>query len=132
MGSKEGSKASLQKVRPSCDPVPRRVKDGRGDIEWETEDLGLWSFVVSPTLRGLAIFKQVMRFFARNEEHRSPSMIVLRRLCLDASFILAFLAIFRIAWRKSGIRRREVNAALIVLWRALLGRKERLMVDRGV
>ncbi|KAF9263685.1 ACBP-domain-containing protein [Marasmius fiardii PR-910] len=130
--SPSGSRAKLPTSRDSFTPGSRSPTDGRGNIEWEMEDLGLWSFVVTPTLRGLDFLKQVIRFFARNEEHRSPSMIVLRRLCLDASFILAFLALFRMVWRKSGIRRREVNAALIVLWRALLGRRERLLVDRGV
>ncbi|KAG7097219.1 hypothetical protein E1B28_004590 [Marasmius oreades] len=133
--SPSGSRTRLPTSRDGFLPGGRgggSPTDRQGSIEWDTEDLGLWSFVVTPTLRGLEFLKQVAGFFARSEGNRSPSLIVLRRLCLDASFILCFLALFRILWRKSGIRRREVNAALVVLWRALLGRKERLLVDRGV
>jgi len=44
------------------------------------------------------------------------------------------LAVIRTLWRKSGVRRREVKAALLLLWRAVLGttKTNRTMVDRGV
>lgn len=75
--------------------------------------------------------KELATFFARNE-NRSPTLIIVRRLCLDVSFLLCVLALVRTIWKRSGVRRREVRAALIVLWRALLGTKERVLVDRGV
>jgi len=92
----------------------------------------MWSFVVNPVSRGIEALREAATFFAR-DEHRSPTLIVVRRLCLDVSFLLCVLAVIRAIWRKSGVRRREVNAALIVLARAILGtKKARVMVDRGV
>jgi len=41
----------------------------------------------------------------------------------------------RSIWRKTGLRRREVYRALGMVWVALVGssgKKERVMVDRGV
>uniref|UniRef100_A0A0W0FL07 ACB domain-containing protein n=1 Tax=Moniliophthora roreri TaxID=221103 RepID=A0A0W0FL07_MONRR len=129
----ESNSPAASRTRLSGGNTPGRASpDDRGSIEWDTDDLGLWSFLVNPTLRTVQLLRNIAQFFAKNESNRSPSMIVLRRLCLDASFLLCFLALFRMIWRKSGVRRREVNAALVVLWRALLGRRERLLVDRGV
>ncbi|KAL0070982.1 hypothetical protein AAF712_002203 [Marasmius tenuissimus] len=131
---------SRTRLSASRDTLARRKSNpspphNRGDDdEWDghVEDLGLWTFVVVPTLRGLDFLKRLMKFFVRSEADRSPSMIVLRRLCLDASFLFCFVAVLRLVWKRSGVRRKEVNAALGVLWRALLGRRERLLVDRGV
>ncbi|KAJ7179416.1 hypothetical protein C8R46DRAFT_1073695 [Mycena filopes] len=105
---------------------------GRDTHEWDLDDLGMWSLVVNPISRGIEALREAAMFFAR-DENRSPTSIVVRRLCLDVSFLLCVLAVIRAIWRKSGVRRREVNAALVVLWRAILGtKKPRVMVDRGV
>ncbi|KAJ3998645.1 ACBP-domain-containing protein [Lentinula boryana] len=110
---------------------------GRGSLpeeshtEWDLDDLGMWSLVLNPVSRAIEHLKQLSRFFARNE-NRSPSMIVLRRLCLDMSFLFCVVGLIRFLWKRSGVRRREVNAALRVLWRAILGRDERVMIHRGV
>jgi hypothetical protein len=79
------------------------------------------------------------RLYARGRRLHtsSPVLLVVRRLFLDASFVLAVLGLTRWMWRKTGLRRREVYVALGVLWRALVGsdaapRKGRKMVDRGV
>lgn len=111
---------------------PRSPADGRArHHEWDLEDLGMWSLVLNPLSRGVDSLKELATFFARNE-NRSPTLIIVRRLCLDVSFLLCVLALVRTIWKRSGVRRREVRAALIVLWRALLGTKERVLVDRGV
>jgi hypothetical protein len=100
--------------------------------QWDSDDLGMWSLVLNPLSRGLASLRALFVFFVRSE-NRSPTFIVVRRLCLDVSFLLCVLAVVRAIWKKSGVRRREVRMALIVLWRALVGsKKERVMVDRGV
>ncbi|KAF5393887.1 hypothetical protein D9757_000286 [Collybiopsis confluens] len=120
--------------RPQLGTSPRGTPTwGRGSPhlqheEWDLDDLGMWSTVLNPISR---LSEHLARFFARNE-NRSPSMIVLRRLCLDVSFLLFILGCLRFVWKKSGVRRREVNAALRILWRAILGRDNRVMVDRGV
>ncbi|KAJ7591366.1 acyl CoA binding protein-domain-containing protein [Mycena floridula] len=101
--------------------------------KWDLEDLGMWSLVIDPVARGIDYLRKLAKFFAK-DENRSPSMIIFRRLSLDISFLLCFLAVIRLLWKKSGVRRREVYAALVVLLRAILGSKPkpRLMVDRGV
>ncbi|KAJ7117303.1 hypothetical protein C8R43DRAFT_902079 [Mycena crocata] len=106
---------------------------GRDTHEWDLDDLGMWSLVVNPISRGIETLREAATFFAR-DENRSPTLIIVRRLCLDISFLLCVLAVIRALWKKSGVRRREVNAALVVLWRAILGTKKstRTMVDRGV
>ncbi|KAJ6516197.1 hypothetical protein C8R45DRAFT_959228 [Mycena sanguinolenta] len=106
---------------------------GRHAPEWDLDDLGMWSLVANPVARGIEALREAATFFAR-DENRSPTAMVVRRLVLDTSFLLCVLAVIRLIWKKSGVRRREVNAALIVLWRAIIGSKKapRIMVDRGV
>jgi len=103
----------------------------RGDYEWDLDDLGMWSLVLSPVTRVGATLRQLAKFFATSEH--SPTLIVVRRLCLDASFLFCILWVLRSLWRKTGVRRREVKLALKILGRALMGRQqERSLVNRGV
>ncbi|KIK65583.1 hypothetical protein GYMLUDRAFT_240099 [Collybiopsis luxurians FD-317 M1] len=126
---------SILSSRPQLGTSPRGTPTwGRGSSphlpheEWDLDDLGMWSLVLNPFSR---FMERLSRFFSRNE-NRSPSMVVLRRLCLDLSFLVCLLGFIRFMWKRSGVRRREVNAALRLLWRAILGRDNRVMVDRGV
>jgi hypothetical protein len=106
--------------------------DRNGEPFWDINDLGMWSVVLNPLSRGLEKLRVMSAFFARTE-NRSPSMIIIRRLCLDVSFFLCVIAIVGAIWRKSGVRRREVKTALVVLWNAVLGIKpQQPHVDRGV
>jgi len=106
--------------------------DRNGEPFWDIDDLGMWSVVLNPLSRGLEKLRVISTFFARTE-NRSPSMIIIRRLCLDVSFFLCVIALVGAIWRKSGVRRREVKAALVVLWKAVLGVKpDQPHVDRGV
>jgi hypothetical protein len=117
---------------PNWSGAQRGSPTGRRDpSEWDLDDMGMWSLVLHPLSRTLVVLRDLARFFARNES-RSPTLIIVRRLCLDVSFLLCVLALVRAIWRKSGVRRREVRAALIVLWRAFLGTEKRSIVDRGV
>jgi hypothetical protein len=71
--------------------------------------------------------------FLSNTEGRSPTFVVLRRLFLDISFILCTLTLIKTMWRKTGVRRRAVNAAIRALWWAIIGRTPaRDMADRGI
>lgn len=88
--------------------------------QWDIDDLGMWSLILNPLSRGIVRLREVAIFFARNE-HRSPSMTIVRRLCLDVSFLLSVITIVRGLWIRSGVRRREVKIALIILWRAIVG-----------
>lgn len=105
--------------------------DPHGDYEWDLNDLGMWSLVLSPVTRVGSTIRQLTKFFATSEH--SPTLIVVRRLCLDMSFIFCVLWLARSIWRKTGVRRREVKLALKILGRALIGRQQdRNLVDRGV
>ncbi|KAF8640065.1 hypothetical protein AX17_001306 [Amanita inopinata Kibby_2008] len=106
--------------------------DGRGRPHWDLNDLGLWSIILNPISNSIDVIRDFARFLARDES-RSPFAIIVRRLCLDFSFLLCAIAITRYLWRESGVRRREVRTALKMLWRAMLGTKApRVMVDEGV
>lgn len=96
------------------------------------DDLGLWSYVVRLLL---GCIRSARSTFAHllSSEGRSPALIIVRRLFLDLSFILAVLALVRAGWRKSGVRRREIAHALRVLWRAVVGEQvPRALISRGV
>lgn len=105
--------------------------DHREDYEWDLNDLGMWSLVLSPVTRVGGTVRQLVRFFATSEH--SPALVVVRRLCLDMSFLFCVLWVLRSLWRRTGVRRREVRLAFKILIRAILGRQqERALVDRGV
>ncbi|KAK2466443.1 hypothetical protein APHAL10511_002085 [Amanita phalloides] len=115
--------------------VPSRggsPNDGRNSLNWDMNDLGLWSLILNPISHSLDSIRGFTHFLAKDET-RTSFAIVVRRLCLDFSFLLCAILITKYLWRKSGVRRREVRIALRMLWRALLGTKTpRVMVDHGV
>ncbi|OJT13366.1 hypothetical protein TRAPUB_10132 [Trametes pubescens] len=103
-----------------------------GGVRWDVDDMGMWTLVLHPLARALRLFRQLAAFLA-NGEGRSPTFVVVRRLFLDISFVLCFLALVKAGWRRSGVRRKEVVAALRGLWHAILGQQgRRHMVERGV
>lgn len=109
--------------------LPLRSSSGRGSptdnrpeaLQWDLDDMGMWSFVLKPLSRVVVSLKQLLIFFVRSK-NRSPVLTIVRRLFLDISFSLAALGLMRLTWKKTATRRREVNAALILLWAALSGR----------
>jgi len=110
----------------------RSPSDRQNDPQWDIDDMGMWSLVLNPLSRGVDILHSFATFFARNE-NRSPTMIIVRRLCLDISFLICVVGIISAIWKKSGVRRKEVRAALLVLWRAILGNKiPHESIERGV
>jgi hypothetical protein len=102
--------------------------DRDGVNKWDINEIGMWSFILNP----LSDAKDTLRTCFARDENRSPSSVIIRRLCLDISFLLCVISVIGAIWRRSGSRRREVRAALIVLWRAIVGSPSRAMVDRGV
>lgn len=99
------------------------------------DDLGLWSYVARLLLGCIRSARSTFAYVL-SSEGRSPALIIVRRLFLDLSFILAVLALVRAGWRKSGVRRREIARALKVLWRAVVGEQARVparaLISRGV
>ncbi|TCD66814.1 hypothetical protein EIP91_000892 [Steccherinum ochraceum] len=120
--------ASRSSARRGDSPYGSRVDDHHFNLD----DMGMWSIILSPLSRTMGMFRTLLDFLASSEQ-RSPTFIIIRRLFLDISFLLCILACFRMAWRRTGLRRREVLHALGGVWRAMLGHKRpRVMVDRAV
>ncbi|KAG2077723.1 ACBP-domain-containing protein [Suillus decipiens] len=119
--------------------LPLKSSSGRGSptdnrpeaLEWDLDDMGMWSFILKPLLRVTVSLKQLLIFFGRSE-NRSPVLTIVRRLFLDISFSLAVLGLLRLTWKKTATRRREVNAALILLWAAVSGTKRGRQMISGV
>ncbi|KIJ70473.1 hypothetical protein HYDPIDRAFT_23575 [Hydnomerulius pinastri MD-312] len=97
-------------------------------FEIDFSDIGLWSLILKPLLKGLSSLHALLRFFLRSDQqgNRGPVLMVVRRLCLDISFVLGVLGVLRVVWKRSGVRRREVGEALGVLWGAVLGKRRKV------
>jgi hypothetical protein len=101
-------------------------------ISWDFDEMGLWAVVFKYLGRMLKSLRE-FAIFLSNNEGRSPTFLVFRRLFLDISFILCMLTLIKTVWRRTGARRRAVNAAMRALWWALVGRTPmRDMADRGI
>ncbi|ETW84259.1 hypothetical protein HETIRDRAFT_472785 [Heterobasidion irregulare TC 32-1] len=106
--------ASASPTWPGARGIGRGSPRALGGSSWNFDEMGLWSYVLKALVRVVARSQQLVSFLA-DHEHRSPTLIVVRRLFLDLSFILCVLAVIR------------------VLWRAVAGHKTpRIMVDQGV
>ncbi|KAF8709497.1 Acyl CoA binding protein, partial [Rhizoctonia solani] len=99
----------------------------------DPRSFGAWSVILTPLARSVVSTRQMLQVVRRN-----PTMIIIRRLMLDISFLLALLAVIRACWRRFGGRRHEVISALGGIWVALVNggkasaRRERILVDRGI
>ena len=108
---------------------PNGVRD---IISWDFDEIGLWAVVLRSLARTMKLIRE-FAIFLSNNEGRSPTFVVLRRLFLDISFILCMLTLIKTVWRRTGARRRAVSAAMRALWWALVGRTPtRDMADRGI
>ncbi|KAI0269182.1 acyl CoA binding protein-domain-containing protein [Gloeopeniophorella convolvens] len=122
--------ASPGASRSSSAFAGRRSPSEQRDIN--IDELGLWSIIFKSLARVLVSLRQFAVFLSHSEG-RSPTYLVVRRLFLDISFILCVLGIIKTVWRRTGIRRREINTAFRALWLAIMGKTPpRAMADRGV
>lgn len=129
--------AITRPMRNSSSMLPSLSISGSGSparqqvqhLEWDVEDMGLWAYVLRPTLQGVQVFQRLLNFLLHSE-NQSPVLAIFRRLCLDISFTLTVLGLLKLAWRKSRARRREISVALGILWAALLG-SNRHMIQYG-
>lgn len=104
----------------------------RDVISWNFDEMGLWAVVLKSLARMLKSIRE-FAIFLSNNEGRSPTFVVFRRLFLDISFILCMLTLMKTVWRRTGARRRAVSAAMRALWWALVGRTPtKDMADRGI
>lgn len=135
----EISQSSIR-ARPATSPrdshSPNRFGSApsSGELIYDLDDMGLWSLVLQPLAKLLGSVRRAAAFLAVNE-NRSPTFVVIRRLFLDLSFVLAVLAVAKVGWRRTGLRRKEIYIALGVLWGAVTGGRTgnvRRMVEQGV
>jgi len=99
---------------------------------WNPTEMGLWSIVATPLVRGWNMISMLIEFllgptYAHGPAHPglthpSPILVIVRRLSLDASFILTVFTLTKYIIRRNGIRRHEIRAAFKSLFMALLGR----------
>ncbi|KAH7343839.1 acyl CoA binding protein-domain-containing protein [Rhizoctonia solani] len=99
----------------------------------DPRSFGAWSVILTPLARSVVSVRHMLQVVRRN-----PTMIIIRRLMLDISFLLALLAVIRACWKRFGGRRREIISALSGIWIAIVNggkapvRRERILVDRGI
>ncbi|KAI0047298.1 ACBP-domain-containing protein [Auriscalpium vulgare] len=119
--------------RSNASPVGAGRRSPAADnIGWNLDDMGLWTVVFKVLSRVLQSLRQLAGFFADNR-NKSPTLIIIRRLFLDISFLICVLAFIRSTWKRSGVRRQEVSKAFSALWWAIVGRTPpRVMAERGV
>jgi len=124
-----GSSPGPSRSSPTFAGSPSAVRDA---IPWDFDDMGLWAIVLKASARMLRSLREFAIFLSSNEG-RSPTFVVLRRLFLDLSFILCTLTLIKTIWRRTGVRRRAVNAAMRALWWAIVGKTPaRMVADRGI
>jgi hypothetical protein len=125
---------AVNSPRDSNSPNRFGSSSSPGELIFDLDDMGLWSLVLQPLARVLSSVRGVATFFAVNE-NRSPTFVVIRRLFLDLSFVLAVLAIAKVGWKRTGLRRGEIYVALGILSKAVVGSRTgtlRRMVEQGV
>jgi hypothetical protein len=148
-----GSNASLvpRIIGGSSSPAGGVSGSGSGlpantpELHWDPHQMGLWSIVLVPATHVVNQIKYALILILSNpspqrgrgggrRESGIDARAIVRRLILDASFVVAAFMAARAAWRASGIRRREVLKALQLVWVALIGRPtpRRILVSRGV
>lgn len=105
-----------------------------GGTPFDPHQTGAWSIILVPMARILGRVKQLMYFLLYPPEPSKSTarLIVIRRLFLDASFVVSVLAAIRAIWRVTGIRRREVALALIGVWYAITGKQPRMLAEKAV
>ncbi|KAG8901982.1 hypothetical protein FRC00_003098 [Tulasnella sp. 408] len=107
---------------------------GTGGIPFDPHQTGAWSIILVPLARIMGRVKQLVYFLLYPPEPSKSTarLIVIRRLFLDASFVLSVLAAIRAIWKVTGIRRREVALALIGVWYAITGKQPRMLAEKAV
>jgi hypothetical protein len=122
-------------AQPFASPGPSRSSrsptGSRDIIPWNFDEMGLWAIVFKGLARVLTSLRQFAVFLSDNEG-RSPTFVVIRRLFLDLSFILCTLALVKTVWRRTGVRRREVGAAIQALWWAVVGKTPARRMAQGL
>lgn len=96
---------------------------------WDAQRYGAWALVLDPLTRVVRSARIMLA-----EEHASPVLLIVRRLMLDASFVVFVLWVLRQVWRRSGARKRQLASLIRGVFSLIMGgqRPQRVMIDRGV
>jgi hypothetical protein len=98
--------------------------------KWDPSNMGFWSFLLQPLAR-LQHNLQYFVAFLTNPDARAtgPVLMVVRRLLLDATFVLFVAWALRLGWRGT----RDWRKDLLDAWRHVrTGKGKRILVDKGV
>ena len=136
MDSLEGSHSNASLARGSASPIGglNNYSNLSASLNWDPSEMGLWSIIFVPLSKIFSRLQYIsLILLTPTPKGRGNTLrSIMRRMVLDATFLWVVFLALRSIWRKTGIRRREVNRALKLVIIALLGRKERVMVDKGV
>ena len=92
--------------------------------------MGFWSLLFQPLAR-LQHNLQYFVVFLTNPDAKTmgPVLMIVRRLLLDASFVLFVAWVLRLGWRRT----RDWRRGILEVWRHVMTRKgKRVLVDKGV
>ncbi|KAF8328615.1 uncharacterized protein EI90DRAFT_3064836 [Cantharellus anzutake] len=132
----EGSHSNTSLLPGSPSPVGNQINHHNlsASLHWDPSEMGLWSVILVPLSKIFSKLQYLLLILLTPPPKMRGNTLrsLTRRIVLDATFMWALFLVLRSVWRKTGIRRREVNRALKLVIIALLGRRERIMVDKGV
>lgn len=98
--------------------------------EWDSTNMGFWSLLLQPLARLQHNLRDFVVFLT-NPDARAmgPVLMIVRRLLLDASFVLFVAWVLRIGWRGTRNWRKDILEA----WRHVrTGKGKRVLVEKGV
>ncbi|KAG8985524.1 hypothetical protein FRB94_004886 [Tulasnella sp. JGI-2019a] len=103
-------------------------------LPFDPNQTGAWSIFLRPVYLVLLRFRRLLHFMAYppNPQNTTARLIIIRRLMLDATFLVFVMALIRRIWRATGMRRTEVLKALVGVWHAITGTQARTLIDKAV
>ncbi|KAG8855878.1 hypothetical protein FRB96_006700 [Tulasnella sp. 330] len=136
-GGHEGSIPPMGPGRRGISNSPRRGASRPSSpflLPFDPTQTGAWSIILRPLYIVVLRFRRLLHFMAYPPDPQSSTarLIVVRRLLLDATFLVFVMAVIRSIWRITGMRRKEVQKALIGVWHAVTGRRVRVLIDKAV
>lgn len=136
-GGHEGSTPPMGSGRRGISISPRRGGSRPSSpfpLPFDPTQTGAWSIILRPLYLVVLRFRRLLHFMAYppDPQNSTARLIVIRRLLLDATFLVFVMAVIRSIWRVTGMRRKEVLKALVGVWHAVTGRQVRVLIDKAV
>ncbi len=98
--------------------------------EWDPSNMGFWSVLLQPLARLQHDLQYIVVFLTSPDaKTMGPVLMIVRRLLLDASFVLFVAWVLRFGWRRTRDWRKDILEA----WKHVrTGKVKRVLVDKGV